>query len=155
MYRRILMKRNPNRCIVAFWWSEIQIDRRIEIERNSSRSLHCDWAKYKSMYHRILMAFIFREVGVPWIVMNLVERRWVCRISLLLRAKTSMSSLASRAKMSMSNLAFFLDYNIIRRCNECLVDGICFHLVCIAIGRSLSKRTNSIVSLADFFHCLH
>ena len=67
-----------------------------------------------------------------------------------------MSSLASRAKMSMSNLAFFfLDYNIIRRCNECLVDGICFHLVCIAIGRSFSKRTNSIVSLADFFHCLH
>ena len=107
MYRRILMKRNQNRCIVAFWWSEIQIDRRIVIERNSNRSSHCDWAKYKSMYHRILMAFIFREVGVPWIVMNLVERRWVCRISLLLRAKTSMSSLASRAKMSMSNLAIF------------------------------------------------
>ncbi len=62
-----------------------------------------------------------------------------------------MSSLASRAKMSMSNLAFFMDYNIIRRCNECLVDGFCFHLVCIAIGRSFSKQTNSIVSLADFF----
>ena len=58
MYRRIVMKRNPNRSshfdeakfksIVAFWWTEIQIDR------------------------RILMAFIFREVEVHWIVMNLV-----------------------------------------------------------------------------------
>ena len=94
--RDVLMKRNPNRCIVAFWWSEIQIDvsshcdeaksksivafwwseiqidRRIVIERNSNRSSHCDWAKYKSMYRRILMAFIFREVEVHWIVMNLV-----------------------------------------------------------------------------------
>ena len=53
-YRDVLMKRNPNWCIVAFWWSEIQIDRRIEIERNC-RSSHCDEAKSKSMYRRILM----------------------------------------------------------------------------------------------------
>ena len=59
MYRRILMKRNPNRCIVTFWWSEIQIDvsshfyeakfksmyRRILMKRNSNRSPYWDWAK--------------------------------------------------------------------------------------------------------------
>ena len=134
MYRRILMKRNLNRCIVAFWWSEIQIDRRIEIERNSSRSSHCDWAKYTSMYHRILMAFIFREVGVPWIVMNLVERRWVCRISLLLRAKTSMSSLASRAKMSMSNLAFFLNITSFVVVMNALLTGFVFIWSALLLG---------------------
>ena len=59
-YRDVLMKRNPNRCIVAFWWSEIQIDvsshfdeakfksmyRRILIKRNSNRSPYWDWAKF-------------------------------------------------------------------------------------------------------------
>ena len=44
-YRDVLMKRNPNWCIVAFCWSEIQID----------VSSHFDEAKSKSMYRRILM----------------------------------------------------------------------------------------------------
>ena len=44
-HRDVLMKRNPNWCIVAFWWSEIQID----------VSSHFDEAKSKSMYRRILM----------------------------------------------------------------------------------------------------
>ena len=120
-----------SKSIVAFWWSEIQIDRRIVIERNSNRSSHCDWAKYKSMYRRILMAFIFREVEAHWIVMNVVIvisevpwwRNWLCSIfpgynrqRILLdpvsKPKvTPMSrtedelSLAIRVKMSMSNLA--------------------------------------------------
>ena len=127
-YRDVLMKRNPNWCIVAFWWSEIQID----------VSSHFDEAKTKSMYRRIVI-----ERNPNWCIVEsrelerrrvcrvspfesedeyieshdesedeyvescdyLVERRWVYRISWLLRAKTSISSLASRAKMSMSNLA--------------------------------------------------
>ena len=68
--------------------------------------------------------------------------------------------------MSMSNLAIIeSEDEYVESCDfwtitsfvvvmNALLTG-CFHLVCIAIGRSFSKRTNSIVSLADFFQCLH
>ena len=173
--RRILMKRNSNRCtsIVAFWWSEIQIDRRIVIERNpnwyivESRELErrrvCRVSPFESEDEYIESHDESEDEYVESCD-YLVERRWVYRISWLLRAKTSISSLASRAKMSMSNLANrakmsmsnpaiwerrrvcrvsrlerrwvcrvlqFWDYNIIRCCDACLVDGICFHFVCI------------------------
>ena len=114
--RRILMKRNSNRCtsIVAFWWSEIQIDRRIVIERNSnwyiveSRELErrrvCRVSPFESE-DEFIESHDESEDEYVESCDYLVERRWVYRISWLLRAKTSISSLASRAKMSMSNLA--------------------------------------------------
>ena len=121
--RRILMKWNSNRCtsIVAFWWSEIQIDRRIVIERNSnwciveSRELErrrvCRVSPFESEDEYIESHDESEEEYVESCD-YLVERRWVYRISWLLRAKTSISSLASRAKMSMSNLANMAEMNM-------------------------------------------
>jgi hypothetical protein len=211
--RRILMKRNSNRCtsIVAFWWSEIQIDRRIVIERNSnwyiveSRELErrrvcrvspfesedeyieshdeseeeyvesCDYLVERDEYIESRDYWerrrVFRVLRVErrWVCRILrIGRRWVCRIPRL-RAKTSMSSLAIRAKMSMSSLAFgerrrvcrvlrFWDYNIIRCCDACLVDGICFHCVCINIGRSFHHFPSEQILLFHWLmssHCLH
>ena len=123
-YRDVLMKRNPNWCIVAFWWSEIQIDvsshfdeaksksmyRRIVMKRNPNRSSHFDEAKFKSIVafwwseiqidRRILMAFIFREVEVHWIVMSLVIVIFGSAL-----VKMSISNPTMRAKTSMSSLA--------------------------------------------------
>ena len=135
MYRRILMERNPNWCIVAFWWSEIQIDvsshfdeaktksmyRRIVIERNSnwciveSRELErrrvCRVSPFESE-DECIESHDESEDEYVESCDYLVERRWVYRISWLLRAKTSISSLASRAKMSMSNLANMAEMNM-------------------------------------------
>ena len=47
--RRIVIERNSNRCIVAFWWNEIQID----------VSSHCDEAKSKSF-----VAFWWSEIQI-------------------------------------------------------------------------------------------
>ena len=125
LHRDVLLKRKPNRCIVAFdeaksksivafWWSEIPIDRRIVIERNSnwciveSRELErrrvCRVSPFESEDEYIESHDESEDEYVESCD-YLVERRWVYRISWLLRAKTSISSLASRAKMSMSNLA--------------------------------------------------
>ena len=111
LHRDVLLKRKPNRCIVAFdeaksksivafWWSEIPIDRRIVIERNSN------WCIVESRdYWERRRVFRVLRVERRWVCRILrIGRRWVCRIPRL-RAKTSMSSLAIRAKMSMSSLA--------------------------------------------------
>ena len=91
MYRRILMKRNPNRCIVAFWWSENQID----------VSSHCDWAKFKLMYRRI--SRIRAKTSMPSLA--IWKRRWVYRIPRWERRRVCrVLRLLSRAKMSISNL---------------------------------------------------
>ena len=98
-YRDVLMKRNPNRCIVAFWWSEIQIDvsshfdeaksksivafwwseiqidRRIVIERNTNRCIVAFWWRLSSGKSK----FISDEpghcdFGSAW------WRNWLCSI---------------------------------------------------------------------------
>ena len=99
MYRRILMKRNPNWCIVAFWWSEIQID----------VSSHFDEAKTKSMYRRIWWSEIQidRRILMKRNLPSLAiwKRRWVYRIPRWERRRVCrVLRLLSRAKMSISNL---------------------------------------------------
>ena len=101
LHRDVLLKRKPNRCIVAFdeaksksivafWWSEIPIDRRIVIERNSnwciveSRELErrrvCRVSPFESEDEYIESHDESEDEYVESCD-YLVERRWVYRIS--------------------------------------------------------------------------
>ena len=90
MYRRIVIERNSNWCIVE--------------SRELERRRVCRVSPFESEDEYIESHDESEDEYVESCD-YLVERRWVYRISWLLRAKTSISSLASRAKMSMSNLA--------------------------------------------------
>ena len=114
-HRDVLLKRKPNRCIVAFdeaksksivafWWSEIPIDVLVSShfdERNSNRSSYCDWAKSKLIYRRI--SRIRAKTSMPSLA--IWKRRWVYRIPRWERRRVCrVLRLLSRAKMSISNL---------------------------------------------------
>ena len=142
LHRDVLLKRKPNRCIVAFdeaksksivafWWSEIPIDRRIVIERNSNWCI----VESRDYWERRRVFRVLR-----------VERRWVCRI------------LRIGERRRVCRVLQFWDYNIIRCCDACLVDGICFHFVCINIGRSFYHFPSKQILLFHWLmssHCLH
>ena len=159
------MKQNSNRSSYCDWAKFKLINR--QISRIRAKASMPSLAIWKRRWVYRIPRWERRRV---YRVLRLLSRaRWVYRISWLLRAKTSISSLASRAKMSMSSLVFgerrrvcrvlrFWDYNIIRCCDACLVDGICFHCVCINIGWPFLHFPSKQILLFHWLmssHCLH
>ena len=105
--------------------SEIQIDVSSHFDEAKTKSIYCDWAKFKLMYRRI--SRIRAKTSMPSLA--IWKRRWVYRIPRWERRRVCRVSRLERRWVC--RVLQFWDYNIIRCCDACLVDGICFHFVCI------------------------